>query len=228
MASAPITVLGTPSAGTINGLTAVCMGASPTYTNAVSGGTWSSTSTGMATINATTGVLTTLAPGNTTIQYTVNNGCNTSVASLLITVNPLANAGTVSGASTLCAGAQANFTTNSSVVTNGTTITGVWSSSNTAAATVNASTGVVTGVAAGTANIIYTSTTPCGTATASAAITVNPVLTAGTVSGTGQLCIGSTTTYTSNGSAGGSWSSLTPSVATVNAATGVITGVYCR
>ena len=48
---------------------------------------------------------------------------------------------------------------------------------------------------------------------------------AGTVSGSTTLCIGATTPYTSDGSAGGTWSSVTPSVATVNASTGVVTGV---
>ncbi|MGH2563531.1 MAG: Ig-like domain-containing protein, partial [Ginsengibacter sp.] len=102
---------------------------------------------------------------------------------------------------------------------------GSWSSSNTATATVNAATGLVTGVAAGSVTITYTSITPCGTLMASASITVLPIVSAGAVSGSSTLCIGSTTTYTSNGTPGGTWSSLTPSVASVNATTGVVTGV---
>ncbi|HEY5390774.1 MAG TPA: Ig-like domain-containing protein, partial [Hanamia sp.] len=156
--------------------------------------------------------------GNATIIYTFSNSCGSPTASQMITVNKLPNAGTVSGASSVCIGSQATFT--SSGLSGGS-----WSSSNPAAATVNSTTGVVVGVATGSATITYTSTTPCGSLIASANISVNPVLNAGTVNGASTLCIGSTTPYTSNGSAGGTWSSVTPSVATVNATTGVVTGI---
>jgi len=48
---------------------------------------------------------------------------------------------------------------------------------------------------------------------------------AGTVSGGPSLCLGSTTTFTTTGPAGGTWSSSNPAVATVNPATGVVTPV---
>src|SRR5690606_30816611 len=138
--------------------------------------------------------------------------------SQMITVNPLPNAGTVTGAPAVCAGSQATFTSNG-------LSGGSWSTSDAAIASVNPTTGVVIGVAPGSAVITYTSTTACGTASASANITVNPVLSAGTVSGSNTVCIGSTTPYTSDGSAGGTWSSVTPSVATVNPTTGLVTGI---
>src|SRR5258705_3701556 len=50
-------------------------------------------------------------------------------------------------------------------------------------------------------------------------------VTAGTVSGTSPICIAATTTYSSNGTAGGAWSSTNTSVATVNSVTGLVTPV---
>src|SRR5205085_12298972 len=48
---------------------------------------------------------------------------------------------------------------------------------------------------------------------------------AGTVSGNSPICIGATAQYSSNGDAGGTWSSSSPSVATVIPSTGVVTAV---
>ncbi len=45
---------------------------------------------------------------------------------------------------------------------------------------------------------------------------------AGVVSGTTPLCVGASETYTSSGNPGGTWSSSNPSVASVNAMTGVV------
>ena len=209
-----------PDAGTISGNITVCVGATTPYTsNGLSGGTWSSDAPAVASVDATTGVVTGVTAGTATIKYTFTNSCGSDNSTQAITVNPLPNAGVVSGAASVCEGAQTTFTSNG-LITGGT-----WSSSNPAAATVGSTTGIVTGVAAGTATITYTSTTPCGTTTASANITVNPLLTTGIVSGSSAVCTGNTTTYTSNGSAGGTWSSDAPSVATVNATTGVVTGV---
>src|SRR5688572_25643541 len=56
-------------------------------------------------------------------------------------------------------------------------------------------------------------------------LTVNPAVNAGVVSGLSPLCIGQTSTYTSNGTPGGSWSSSNTSFATVNSSTGVVTAV---
>ena len=61
--------------------------------------------------------------------------------------------------------------------------------------------------------IVNFSVTGCSTA--------NP----GTVSGTTPLCINQTATYTSDGDAGGTWSSTNTAVATVNTTTGLVTAV---
>src|SRR5205085_250226 len=147
-------------------------------------------------------------------------GCGSPVSAFqALTVNPNVSAGTVSGTTPLCIGQTATYTSTG-------TAGGSWSSSNTAVATVNAASGLVTAVAAGTTNITYTVSSGCGSpVSAFQALTVNPNVSAGTVSGTTPLCIGQTATYTSTGTAGGSWSSSNTAVATVNAASGLVTAV---
>jgi hypothetical protein len=94
---------------------------------------------------------------------------------------------------------------------------GVWAGSIPAIATVS-STGAVTGVAAGTIMVSYS----IGGCVATRVITV----TAGPapIVGSSSLCIGASTTLT-DAVAGGTWTSGTPSVATVGMSTGVVTGV---
>ncbi|MGZ3963141.1 MAG: beta strand repeat-containing protein, partial [Flavisolibacter sp.] len=211
--ASPGTVTGTPST--------ICIGGTTTYSSdGTTGGAWSSDNTGVATVNSGTGVITGVAAGTATITYTVT-GCNgPNTAQKTVTVSPNPSAGTVSGTpSTICIGGT---TTYSSDGTTG----GAWSSDNTGVATINSGTGVITGVAAGTATITYTVTGCNGPYTAQKTVTVSPNPSAGTVSGTpSTICIGGTTTYSSDGTSGGTWSSDNTGVATVNSGTGVITGV---
>ena len=220
-----VTVNPTVKAGTISATAStICIGANSTYsTNGTTGGTWSSDNTGVATVNSTTGLVTGVSAGTTNIKYTLNSGCGAPVSSSApVTVNPNVTSGTISGTSSpICIGANTTFSSNG-------TAGGTWSSSNTAIATVNATTGVITGVSAGTTNIFYTVTGCNAPAAAVKAITVSPNATAGTlsiVSGSATLCIGGTVSYSSNGDAGGTWSSSKPSVATVDPSTGMVTAV---
>lgn len=125
-----------------------------------------------------------------------------------------AYAGTITGASNICAATTTTLVD--------TTTGGMWSSSNTAVASVSSS-GTITGIAAGTANISYTVTNSCGTATTSKAITVNPLPAPGIISGASNVCVSAITSLT-NTSFGGVWSSSNPSIATISG-TGTITGI---
>ncbi len=208
-----VTVNALPNAGTITGTPVVCAGANTNLTDATSGGTWSSATPAIGTVNAS-GVVAGISSGTTTISYTITNTCGATAATQVVTVNPLPNAGTITGTLTVCVGATTALTDASAG--------GVWSSANPGKGTVDAS-GVVTGIAAGTAKISYTVTNSCGTATTTKIVTVNPLPNATAVLGTLTVCVGATTAL-SDAAAGGVWSSVSPARGTVDAF-GVVTGI---
>jgi uncharacterized protein YjdB len=210
-----VTVNPLPNAGTITGTATVCPSATTNLTNAQAGGVWSSSNTAIATVG-TGGVVTGVAQGNATISYAVTNSCGTAYATQVITVNPLPNAGTITGTATVCPSATTSLTNAQAG--------GVWSSSNTAIATVGTG-GVITGVAQGTTTISYAVTNSCGTAYATQVVTVNPLPNAGTITGTATVCLSATTTLT-NAQAGGVWSSSNTAIATVG--TGGVVSVVAQ
>ena len=207
-----VTVNPLPSVGSITGTANVCPGSS-TGLYAATGGTWTSSNTTIATIGST-GIVFGVSAGTTTISYAVTNSCGTAAATRIVTVDPLPNAGTISGPSTVCA------SSNITLSTSGTG--GVWSSNSLLAATVD-SAGVVTGVAYGSPTILYSVTNSCGGATAYRTITVNPLPSVGAITGTATVCAGGTTTL-SDISTGGTWMSGNTAVATVSS-TGIVRGV---
>jgi hypothetical protein len=167
-------------------------------------------------VNSGTGLVTAVSAGSATITYTVS-GCGLSLtASKLLTVNPNASAGTVSGASPLCIGATSTYTSSGNPG-------GTWSSSAPGIATVNSGTGLVTAVSAGSATITYTVNGCNGPASANKTVIINQNANAGELSGTTILCVGATAAYISSGQAGGTWSSDAPGIATVNSSTGLVT-----
>ena len=102
---------------------------------------------------------------------------------------------------------------------------GVWSSDATSIAQVNSTTGVVTGVSQGTANINYTFTNTFGcSTTVTKNITVNIGPTIAATAGPSIVCANSTITLT-NATPNGVWTSSDVNKATVNATTGVVTGL---
>ena len=215
-ATKPITVNALPSAGSVTGTASICAPGTTTLSaSGPSGGTWVSSATAVATVGAT-GIVTGVSAGTAAISYQSSNGCGTVAASKTVSVNMSPSAGSITGASTVCVGGTATFSSSG-------TAGGTWSSSATGKATVSA-TGVVTGVSAGTATISYKVTNSCATAIATKAITVNALPAAGTITGATSICIPGTTTLSISGASGGSWISSTPGVATVSGA-GTVTAV---
>ena len=198
----PIT-MNAPTAS-VTGAGSVCSGSTITLTDSTVGGTWTSGSTGVATVS-TGGVVTGVSGGTAVITYTGSCGSRTAI----VTVNTSSPA-TIAGSTTLCAGATSSLTDASAG--------GTWSTGATGIATVSTS-GVLTGVAGGTTTVSYS--TGCGTP-AIASVTVNPLPAA--ISGTLSVCAGSTTSLTDS-IAGGTWSSSSTTVATVDATTGVVSGM---
>jgi uncharacterized protein YjdB len=219
-ATRTVTVTAAPSAGSISGTQAICVGGTSNLSSTVSGGTWQSNDSGIATINSTTGVAYGISSGVATMTYTITGtgGCSNATATRTVTVNSAPSVGILSGTQTVCVGATTTFSS---------TISGeLWSSGSIGVATINSSTGVITGVSAGTAIITYTfsGNGVCEDATATRTVTVTAVTSAGTLSGTQTLCSNGTTTLSSSIS-GGVWTSGSTGVATINSSTGVVTGV---
>lgn len=84
--SATVTVNLLPAA--ITGTTSVCVGSTATLSSATAEGTWSSGTPSVATVNATSGVVTGVSSGTTVITYTLVTGCSVTTT---VTVNPLPN-----------------------------------------------------------------------------------------------------------------------------------------
>lgn len=160
----------------------------------------------MATVGAGTGIVTGVSAGSLNITYT--NPANGCVALLPFTVNPTPAA--IVGANNVCVGATDAL----SDATGG----GTWSVlAGTGTASVSVS-GVVSGSTAGSANILYTLPAGC---VYNLPFTINS--TPSTPTGASSVCTGLTTTLT--GSGGGTWTSSSPSKATVGGGTGLVTGV---
>ncbi len=215
-ATKAMTVIATPTSGVISGSSTVCTSSTTTLSETVSGGTWSSSNTAVATVNSATGVVSGVSAGSVTITYTNSNACGTATATYAMTViAPPATPSAISGAISICTGTTATFTD--------ATTGGTWSSSNSSVASVS-STGVVSGVSVGTATISYSFTNACGTTAATFNTTVTSTPSAGTITGATSICQGSSTTL-ADATSGGSWSSSNSSVAAINVGTGVTTGV---
>ena len=208
-ATTAITIDTAPNAGSITGSSSVCVGSAITLTNAATGGFWNASN---ATATVVGGVVTGVSAGVDTISYTVTNTCGTAIATKIVTINPLPNAGSIIGSSSVCVGSAITLTNASPG--------GIWSAANATASVVG---GVVTGVGPGVDTISYTVTNSCGTAIATKIVTINPLPDAGTITGDTTSCVGSTITLT-NMVVGGTWSSSNPAVATITSG-GVVTAL---
>src|ERR1019366_485703 len=169
--TATVTVM--PISAGISGPSNVCVGYTITLTDATSGGIWTSTSPGVATIGSSTGIVTGISTGVTVISYSLGMCSSTKT----VTVNPLPLS--ILGIPSVCVG-QTNTLFDG-------TAGGTWSSSNTAIATVGSSTGTVIGISGGTVTISYTLGSGCFS---TIMVTVNsgpPGIT-----GTLSICVGAT------------------------------------
>lgn len=192
---------------TITGPSGICIGATTTL-SASTTGTWTSNNPLIATVNASTGVVTGVAEGTATFYFTSTAGC-ISLPTGVITVHPKPIT-VINGANSICVGR----TTQLSPTTGGT-----WTSSNPAVASITP-TGVVLGVSVGTAKFVFTNSTTLCSSDSSGVVTITtgPSVTIGAT----ELCIGQTTNLTPN--SGGTWLSSNPAVASVTNA-GVVTAL---
>jgi hypothetical protein len=150
----PLTVLALPAY--ITGTPKVCEGATTALNNSTPGGTWSSSTPAVGSVSST-GVVSGLVAGTTTISYTGTNTCSRTAT---ISVNALP---TITGSLGICSGTTSSLSGGMS---------GSWTSSNTGVATFVA-VGVAKGMSAGTSNITFTSGGGC-VATAQVTVVVCP------------------------------------------------------
>jgi hypothetical protein len=203
------TVTGQP----ITGPTTTCVGHSITLSNVnvLGTGVWS-VSNANAMISST-GILTGLAGGNDVVTYTFTNACNSVTSTVSITIDTVLSHGTISGASSVCAGSWVPLTE--------TVSGGIWISSNTAVAVVDGA-GHVTGVSQGTASISYLLSNGCGTSVATHSMTVYQP--ASVIVGLDSIGIGNTRTYFDT-VAGGMWLSSDTAKLVIDTVTGAARGV---
>jgi len=211
---AVVTIGTLPVIAAISGASAVCSGSATLLSDATIGGIWSSSNTSVVMVGST-GIVTGLAPGTGTINYTVFAPCGFNRVSYTINVESFPSAGIISGSTTLCAG--------SSIMLSDNIGRGVWSSSNTTIATVSG-TGIVSGIVGGSTLINYAVTNSCGTAATLAPVTVNPLPDAGAILGASYVCFGKAITL-SDAALGGDWNSNDTTIATVGIGTGVVAGI---
>ena len=185
-----------PTVAAITGTTAVCVGSGTTLANATTGGTWSSSNTATATVNASTGVVTGVNAGTVTITYTVtnSNGCtNTSTATVTVNALPTPTI-TASGATTFCSGSSVVLTASSAS-------TYQWNLNGTAIA--GATSATYTATAAGSYSVTVTNANGCTATSGATSVTVNALPTATvTAGGSTTICAGGSVSLSANAGTG--------------------------
>lgn len=207
--SNPTTAITVQAKPTVSGVptTPRCIGTTIALSPS-SGGTWVSNNTAVATVNSSTGVVTTVGPGTANFTFTTGTGCSNTTSNLVVSPKP-----TVSSAlGAICVGSSTTISPNPSLGT------GTWT--NLTPTRITRSGANVIGVSAGEGRLLFTETaTTCVSDTLK--ITVNPRPTI-TLVGNDSICVGATTSFTP--SSGGTWATANGSIATVSTA-GVVTGV---
>ena len=210
----------------------LCQASTMTLTDAISGGTWSSTSPGIASVSSGGVVTPGTSTGITNISYTL---CGLS-AIAPVTVNPLPNTTSLStSAGVACQGLSVNMSVASSSLVSGTytvnyTISGANSGTGSATMTVSGGTGTFTlpglanvGSTTFTINTVTSSLGCVNSPSGGNTVTFNVNAIPSAISGAGTVCAASNITLTDAG--GGNWTSNNISVATIGFTSGVVTGV---
>jgi uncharacterized protein YjdB len=203
--AATLAAVSAATAQPISGPLDICPGLSYTFTDTAIGGVWTSGTPSVAAVDSFTGVVTGAGPGVSVITYHYSGG---GASSVTVTVHAMPAA--ITGTASVCAGA----TTTLADATTG----GAWSSNNDAVAIVDDSTGAVVGISADTVSLLYTGAYGCSR---SVIFTVNP--TPYPITAASSYCTGHSDTLYDLGS--GTWSTGTPSIASVGSASGVFSGI---
>ncbi|MBK9254094.1 MAG: Ig-like domain-containing protein [Saprospiraceae bacterium] len=171
------------------------------------GGMWSSSNISIATVSDS-GLITAIAPGQTSVTYIENSsGCPSNPISVIVHEKPIVS---LQGPDNICVGGSTMISPNAG---------GTWASNNPLVATVT-NAGLITGINPGTATFSYTSTaTGCVSFSPPISVNLPPNV---FIAGVNEICIGNTTNIYPT--SGGTWSSSNDAVATITNS-GVVTGV---
>ena len=188
---------------TISPQSSICVGATTTLTAnqaAFNSTPWLSSNPSVATINPSSGLVTALSPGTTTITYKAITGCSNTFT---LTVNPLP-VFTLSTPPTICAGVSTTLTATSSPNTTPYTYTWSTASSN---AGVTSSSITVNPTTNTTYTVTATNTSTGCSSSQSILVTVNPLpVPVITVTPSNTICAGQTATIGTSTYSSYSWS----------------------
>ena len=225
-ATRTVTVTAPPVAGTLSGTQVVCVGLTTTFASTQSGGTWSSSNAGIASVNPSNGVVTGVAAGTATMTYTVTGtgGCSNATATRTVTVNatPSIAAGTVSNPSA-CA------TPNGSIqVTGSATGTVSWTGSASGSSGTVTLPYVITGLPAGSYTVTFVNASSCNSNTLNINLVDPTPPAAPTISAGGAttFCAGGSVTLTSSQATGNVWSTGATTQSIVVSSSGVYSVTY--
>jgi len=180
----------------LTGANDLCLNQQDSLTADVAGGIWTSSDTTVATIDTNTGMLTSLAPGTTTLTYLITLGNCTAVNTKEVAVQDYPDPGTLSGVDSIC---QEGITTFFPSVFNGT-----WHIHDTTIAQVD-SQGNISGFLPGNTEVVYVITSNIGCVdSVMRTLVVKPLPNPGLISSPDTICLNSihTMDYTV---ANGSW-----------------------
>lgn len=199
----------------ITGANSLCSSGTVDLKGSIAGGTWTSSNTVVATIDAT-GKITAKTPGITNISYTIGGACGSKTSlPFEVTVTTSAISPVITGSHSVCLSNSINLT--------GSVAGGIWTSSNLSVATIDAS-GKVTAVSSGKTNVTYSISGSCGSAISNPfEVTVSPAPIIPVITGDNFLCSLSTVNLSSSVN-GGTWTSSNTAVATIDAS-GKVTAV---
>jgi hypothetical protein len=202
---------------TVTGSSTVCQYNTILLTGSPGGGTWSSTSSSIATIDPASGTLAAIDSGVAMITYTYYNSdtlCSTpTIAVFTVTVLPSAYPGQIVGSSTGCA-MTVEYVYDS-------VAGGTWSTNNPSIALVDEY-GDVNVISTGTVIISYSVPSGSCTSVATDTLVVTPPPTVPPITGINTICITGSTTLTDS-IPGGSWFSYNTDIAMVDPVSGLVT-----
>ena len=181
-----------------------------------SDGNWVSSTPTIANVsNSYKGVVYGYKEGSTTITYTLKGAadCPNAIATKIVNVVPKNGAGIITGDKSVCQSLTKQYTSDK--------IGGIWTSSNPKVAKIDSTSGLLTTLTPGVILINY-SIKGSPTLLSTKEVTILSSTPVKLSSTTNQLCIGSSLYI--NASANGVWSSLNPSIVSVNTG-GMVTGV---